>query len=403
MAVATLIFPDDSLKESFAQAQVQKNKRWIKCEIENEKIVEKDSAPPSNSVIDDFESIRKFFEEFEACYILFRLDMNDPNSWILIRFIHERSLVRKRMLYSSSSENVKRSLGMACFKFNFFGVEKDSMTLTRFVEDNLSLLTDSIKNELASIVSTITSDIIEDEKERERIRKLQNEVHEEIYSTEERAKRAEARMEVHTGGSSTLDYPVDDSVDAALMKMKEGKLNFIELSLINERLTATRETDCAVSSVCSAVDSKLPHFYVFPAPAEMVGKSGAYVFVYSCPTGCPVRSPRVRPSATHSTSSFARSSFRPSVKIPLKSSPSPSPSPSSSSSSSSSSAVAEQKETETEEKPKEETKEEIKEEVKEENEEQTPAKENEEEQMIQTEEGNAEQEKLQEETDPLSE
>ena len=45
----------EELRQSFGQASREKSKRAIKCEIENECIVETDSFPPTDDVIADFQ------------------------------------------------------------------------------------------------------------------------------------------------------------------------------------------------------------------------------------------------------------------------------------------------------------------------------------------------------------
>ena len=55
---------DQSLIQSFAQAKEDHQKRALKCEIVNEKIVETDSIPPSSDAIADFEKVREYFKGF---------------------------------------------------------------------------------------------------------------------------------------------------------------------------------------------------------------------------------------------------------------------------------------------------------------------------------------------------
>jgi hypothetical protein len=73
------------------------------------------------------------------------------------------------MLFSSSTENVRNTLGVTNFHYALNGVEKDQMSLAVFVEQNFGLLTPTVKGLLGPVVASYNKLVAADEKEREQL------------------------------------------------------------------------------------------------------------------------------------------------------------------------------------------------------------------------------------------
>ena len=239
---------DPSLTQTFAQATQDGSKRAIKCQIVNETIVETDSFPASSDAVADFEKVREYFKglkslslphlstppfllrsssDFECCFVLFHLDMNDPHGWIFMRFVSERAQVRKKMLYSSTSNPLKMALGANAFQWSFTGVDKDNMSIEAFIDENSTTFTEGAKDALKVLLDARTSSATAEELQREAEFHRQQEY--ELLTREEQARKDEARQQVHTGGSSSLSYPVHPDLAGQLAKFKSGEVSFIEL------------------------------------------------------------------------------------------------------------------------------------------------------------------------------
>lgn len=155
--------------------------------------------------------------------------MEDPRGWIFIRFVSERAVVKSKMLYSSTSNPLKMALGMASFQWSLSGVEKDQMTLKEFVDDNMATLSEGAKVVLKPILDEISAHLTQEERERQSEQRQRWDYENDYLSKDEIIKKEEDRQEVHTGGSSSLSFPVDSELPSQLGKFISGENNFIEL------------------------------------------------------------------------------------------------------------------------------------------------------------------------------
>ena len=167
--------------------------------------------------------------EKEACFVLFHLDLEDPSSWIFIRFVSERAQVKKKMMYSSASSSLKMSLGSTSFPWSIFIVDKESLDLNAFVEENLYKLTPGAKELLSSIVQSIQSSRPHEPATGDDVHVPASVYASESLTRAEQQALEESRQEKHTGGPSSLAFPVDPALPESLQKFKDGSVNFLEL------------------------------------------------------------------------------------------------------------------------------------------------------------------------------
>ena len=153
--------------------------------------------------------------------------MTDPNGWIFMRYVNERSQVRKKMLYSSTSNPLKEALGLSSFQWSFTGVDKDNMSIDNFVSANATLLTPGAREALKPILDARDSEVTAEERYHQEQFRRQQEY--EILTREEQLKHEEAHLEVHSGGTQSLSYPVDDQLADQLARFVAGEFTFVEL------------------------------------------------------------------------------------------------------------------------------------------------------------------------------
>ena len=108
------------LLSSFQKAQEPLSLiRAYKLSIQNETIIlsTEVSTLTENTIEKDFNTLLlPLIIENEACFIIFRLtNMNTTAKWLLIPYIPDNCIVRHKMLYSSSREDLKKKLGPNLF------------------------------------------------------------------------------------------------------------------------------------------------------------------------------------------------------------------------------------------------------------------------------------------------
>ena len=122
---------DAQINDQFILAQDSKNVRILKIKILGENLTLDNVILKSNTAEDDFNTILiEYLERDHAAFILFCLtdDINstsasavqiDHQDWLLIAWVPDTCRVRDKMLYSSSREDLKKSLGLSYFKAEY--------------------------------------------------------------------------------------------------------------------------------------------------------------------------------------------------------------------------------------------------------------------------------------------
>lgn len=70
--------------------------------------------------------ILPLLEEKQPCYILYRLDTrdNDTYTWLFLAYSPDNSPVRQKMLYAATRATVKKEFGASQIKDELFGTNK---------------------------------------------------------------------------------------------------------------------------------------------------------------------------------------------------------------------------------------------------------------------------------------
>lgn len=136
--------------DSFLAAQDSKNVRIIKIRIQGEDLVLEGAWDKQGSATEDFDQmLPATLSENEACFSLFSTSNNtESQQWILVAWVPDGCRVRDKMLYSSSREDLKRSLGLGYFKAEYGASEISDITWDQYMQSqrkdvDVSVLTES--------------------------------------------------------------------------------------------------------------------------------------------------------------------------------------------------------------------------------------------------------------------
>jgi twinfilin len=154
----------------------------------------------------------------EAALIVFCLDVRAqgiPSKWVLLAWVPDDCKVRDKMLYSSSREDLKRSLGLGYFVGEYYANTRADLTWTQFV--------DYIARERTDGPLTMKEQLILEEKAL---------THSESHSTKATAMGA-------------LPFELSPDVIAALAQLQAGEVNWVEMTLNQEtvELAGAKEVD----------------------------------------------------------------------------------------------------------------------------------------------------------------
>mmetsp|Transcript_27043 Transcript_27043/g.45284 ORF Transcript_27043/g.45284 Transcript_27043/m.45284 type:complete len:852 (-) Transcript_27043:160-2715(-) len=127
--------------EAFLQAQDSKDVRIIKVKIENEDLTLDGVINSIGTEQEDFESLLvTSLEDTQASFALFNLSTgaaeNGSLKWLMVAWVPDGCRVRDKMLYSSSREDLKRSLGLGYFSAEYAANQRSDLTWNQF-QDSL--------------------------------------------------------------------------------------------------------------------------------------------------------------------------------------------------------------------------------------------------------------------------
>jgi len=105
--------------------------RFLKVQIENEKLNLVEKVSQSDDFDADFGKIMPLLQDAEPCYIVIRLESVGAlgDEFALLSYVPDGSKVQKRTLYASSRDSLKRSLGSSYFVNEMHGSSKSDFTL----------------------------------------------------------------------------------------------------------------------------------------------------------------------------------------------------------------------------------------------------------------------------------
>ena len=242
----------------------------LKVIIQEEMLVKSACKEPDGNWEEDFDVlVQPVLQDSEACYVPHRLDEKDRQGhykWIFLSFTPDTAPVRDKMLYSATKATMKKSFGGGAIKDEVYGNMKSDLTLKGYLK-HLEAADGPPPLSMAEL-------------------ELQQ-----VHEAEKQAMAGTTSRHSHMHG---LNFPITDDAIRALTQMKDGKLNYIQLSIdqaeetvVLQRTEAGLPTDQLKS--CVPESSARYHLFLFEHQ-----HNGDYlesvVFIYSCPGyKCPVK------------------------------------------------------------------------------------------------------------------
>ncbi|XP_049848530.1 twinfilin-like isoform X1 [Schistocerca gregaria] len=251
------------LNKTFGKA-ISKNIRCIVCSIKDEsEIVDVIKLHACGDWRQDFEKITSELTPQEPYYILYRMDSTDKlnSEWLLFTYIPESSSVRKKMLYSSSKQNLKLGLGTLKILHDIFASSLDELSLDGYDRYLRHLQTDAP-----------------------------------LMPSEELRQQMDTSL-THKDNialtSMVVSFPVSQETASAFEDFRRRKLNYLGITIdpTTERMNliqSNRSIDLDMLAYKIPSDAPLFHFFSWDHVYE--GKNTcSVIFIYSCPDDCDVK------------------------------------------------------------------------------------------------------------------
>jgi len=262
MARANL-FVSEELRNSFVAAQDDRSVRWLRATIDRETIALLEQRAGSPSVDADFDALSDVLQENGASFVLFCEDEDQSadaaRRWILISWVPDLCRPRDKMLFSSSRENLKRTLGIGYFAHEYYVNEFAELTWGAFQQ--------SIAKGAAPLSEA------------------------EILAKEESRLEKDTSIRSNAMGEIPFEF-LPDAVDG-LTAFKTKSVNLLLLALVGEQISSTGSAQIDIgspSSISSALPSATePLFLLLRLPANSAHPEKV-VFIYFCPDEANVRS-----------------------------------------------------------------------------------------------------------------
>jgi twinfilin len=254
-----------TLRDAFADARSEDSVRTIKVAIVGEKMVPASKQAKQSSESSDFDALQKLVEPRQPCYLLFKLDENSSESsgsqqWVFVVYAPDDSPIKDRMLYASSRDTCKKSLGYSYFSQDYHVTEPQEIAWSEFQSHK------------------------------------QGKYSEAPLTVAEQETRAERHAEVHVGHTKeyvhSVKFPISSEARDALARLDKASVDavFLRVDVDRETVELRGAQKATIASLPDAVPDDSPCFVVFRYAHSHGGRSQApYVFVYSCPTNAPIK------------------------------------------------------------------------------------------------------------------
>eukprot|EP00033_Pygsuia_biforma_P000634 GCRY01000749.1.p1 GENE.GCRY01000749.1~~GCRY01000749.1.p1 ORF type:complete len:333 (+),score=57.87 GCRY01000749.1:143-1141(+) len=262
MSAQSGISVDEQLLESFNSMRLNGGKRLLKVNIVDEKMIECDACDEVSDFQADFDKTGDYLEDQEPCYLIYRTDKKGDQGFdfVLLAYVPDVAKVRKKMLYASSREALKRELGKSYFVEEIYGTVKGDFTLEGYLKHM-------------------------EHQQQEAPLTEQEEIH----------KETRVVMGTLSGESSfaTVQFPLTPEAESALDKIKNKEINFIQL-VVNqetENIDFVEERTAEAGNLQSLVNQKDPRFYFFNYAHNHEGEDlNSCILILCVPDKSPIKS-----------------------------------------------------------------------------------------------------------------
>jgi len=219
--------------------------------------------------LNDFASVPPLLVDKTPCFIIYRTDdkraQTNTYAWYLLSFIPDEAIVKKKMLYSSTRNNLVSALGDSNFVDLIHGTQKAEFS------------TQGFKHYLESKNSEVPLS------EAEKARKEERE--QEVNTIVEITQISQASSGV---GQSNVVFPLDDTVPEAFRCFSSGEYNYVRLSIDSKKERIFLDDACSID--VEELQHKVPHadcsFHFFRWRHDHDGKTiDSIIFVFATPDG----------------------------------------------------------------------------------------------------------------------
>ncbi|KAJ7090306.1 hypothetical protein B0H15DRAFT_838062 [Mycena belliarum] len=267
MSATSGIGVSSDLSAQFSRAVDNRQTRFLKVSIKNESLVHDLSIPIRGSLLEDLGQLQDVIQEDTPTYLLTKLD-DPPAEWLVIYYVPDTAKVREKMLYASSRASLLKSLGSTLFSDSIFATSKADLTPEAYAAHRKHI--------------TAPQPLSVSEREIVDVRA---------------AERQAGGLSVYQGSRArsshigqTIGMPwADDFRDAVKSLSEDGDsvLVVATIDLASETLVLHSASPMAVSDVGASLppDGACYAFFAWKhAPSRR-----DIVFIYSCPSSCPVK------------------------------------------------------------------------------------------------------------------
>lgn len=151
------------INEEFLRSHDSNDIRLLKVKIEEENLILDGVVSRAATPAEDFNTILlDSVQDNQASFILYRVadDATESGPWVLIAWVPDGCRVRDKMLYSSSKEDLKRSIGLSFFRADYAANQRSDLTWEQFMSSqdrsfDADILTESERLVLEEKVITV--------------------------------------------------------------------------------------------------------------------------------------------------------------------------------------------------------------------------------------------------------
>jgi len=210
----------------------------------------------------DFNSILvDSLAETEAMFLIFSLSNGgiEKQSWMLLSWVPDGCRVRDKMLYSSSREDLKRTLGLGYFQAEYAANLQSDVTWEQFQS--------TLNREFDRDILTETERLVLDEK----------------------VMTANESVKIKSSAMGVLPFEMTEQVIEKLNEFKTETCNWVEMTLESETVSLLSAKNVSTSSKFQQHVSEEQASFIAVRLPKSTGEIVSF-FIFSCPENVPVRS-----------------------------------------------------------------------------------------------------------------
>ncbi|XP_075236402.1 twinfilin actin binding protein [Lycorma delicatula] len=262
MSHQTGIRANEALKKFFGKCRDGKI-RVFKVSIKDEELTLDGFKEKKSSWENDYDKfVPGFVEPEQPSFILYRLDTRNQSGgydWLLISWSPDDSPVRQKMLYASTKATLKQEFGSGQIIEELHATVADDVTLKGLQKQRMSAKTPAPLTTREEELATLTSNF------------------------------TDISIDSRTQTLSGIAFPIDDKAKSALVDIKNGKINYVQLKidLVAEEILLASTDNVAISSLPKQVPAHSARYHVYNFKHTHEGDFiESVVFIYSMPADC---------------------------------------------------------------------------------------------------------------------